>query len=142
MQVEVGAVILWHNFPNPQFGGKPKPRLFLSLGFTGPGVQPRLCYLHTTTRTRRNQVHFFISCTKYGFFDHDCYLYFNEPPYPRQENEINSHRDICAVGKIDKLDMKAIYEGIRQSRVYSLMQKMDIRYSLNLAGITGLRSPA
>jgi hypothetical protein len=141
MQVQVGAVILWHNFPNPQYGGQPKPRLFICLGFTGLHIQPRLFYLHTTTRTRRSSSHFFIPCSKYPCFNHDCYLYFNEAPYPRPESELTTNPDIKMVGKLDNSDTKTIYDGIRQSTRYSRIEKLDIRNSLNLAGITGLRSP-
>lgn len=139
--MQVGQIIRWRNFRFPQFGGQEKPRWFICVGHTNKIIPPVLFYLHSTTRTEKAEPRFSFSKDTYSCFTHDCYLYFNEKPYPCSGEELRSNRSIGAFGNLDNDDMKKIYEGIRVSRVYSLVEKRDVHSSLNLMGITGLKRP-
>jgi len=39
LTLEIGTVFRWDHFPIPRYGGKTKPRWFISLGETGPFSQ-------------------------------------------------------------------------------------------------------
>ena len=89
--MQVGTVVRWRHFSDPQYGGVEKPRWFLCLGNTGKIIKPTLCYLHSTTTTKRTNIPCFsFSTSKYPFFRENCFLYYNERPYCCAEKELIS----------------------------------------------------
>jgi hypothetical protein len=138
--MQPGTVIKWDDFPYPQYGGKLKPRWLICLGCTNCFSDPVLHYFHSTTRTqRRGEPRFNLRCEKYPFFTEDCFLYFNENPYHIAEHELKISK-VSVVGHIEKIDLKVIYGGLIKSINYSRKQVLDIHYSLNKIGITGLKN--
>jgi len=140
--MKVGTLFKWQNFPSPQFGGKKKPRLFVYLGDTGLLESPTRAYIHTTTTNLGNPGNkIFFSAKKYNFFDQDCYLYYNEPPYTINKSTLKNNPKIEILGRLSEQVLKNIYNGILKSYKYSKIQILDIHASFNKDGITGLKKP-
>lgn len=73
-------------------------------------------------------------------FEEECLLDFDELPYTSfTKEELEKNLNIEVKGTLEARKMREIYEGIYFSRLYSPKIKRDIRESLNLIGIIGLR---
>lgn len=143
-----GDILLWKDFPYPQMGGKIKPRWFIYLGDSGILSNPIFAYICTTTTQmadfekggkREGHRHF---CFKKGEFpfESDCLLDYDESPYHHlTKQELEKNTNIQVMGNLGQRLMREIYEGIYSSRSYSRIIKRDIRESINLIGISGLR---
>jgi hypothetical protein len=145
-----GTVFKWKNFPYPRIGDEIKPRWFICLGDTGILLAPILVYFCTTTTSiedfgaggNRASHHFLkFERKNHPFFDSDCILDFDEPPFTESQESLRANKDIEIMGELSKESMKMIYKGILKSSHYSGKIKGDIHASLNLIGITGLIRP-
>jgi len=146
--VKPGDVFLWKDFPFPQKGGEFKRRWFIYLGDSGIFSKPIFAFICTTTtqledfkKGGRRAGHRNCVFKKGQFpFEEECLLDFDELPYiDFTKEDLEKNPDIEVRGRLDASKMREIYEGIYFSRVYSPKIKRDIRESLNLIGITGLR---
>ncbi len=151
MNLEVGTVFRWDNFPSHRFGSESKPRWFICLGFSGIFAQVATVYLSTTTTqlqhfgtsgTRRNHSHFIFKTNQHPIFEEDCVIDFDERPYPVAETKIESHQnDIHIKGRLNEDTTRMIYNRFLRSRSLSVMELSDIHASYNNAGIVGLKKP-
>jgi hypothetical protein len=142
--MQIGSVIEWLSFPEPQFGGKRKPRWFLCLGQTHFPVDPECLFFHSlTTQEHEDNRRFVFSKFNYPSLREDCYLYYQEPHYVRSINFISqNHGNITQKCLVLKADLKTIYEGIKEhSNSHSKITLLDIHSSLNSIGLTGLKKP-
>lgn len=143
-----GDVFLWKDFPYPNKGGDIKPRWFIYLGNAGIFETPIFAYICTTTTQiddfqkggkREKHRHFLFRKGDYPF-EEQCILDYDELPYINiKKEEIEGTSAIEVRGTLDARTMRVIYEGIYSSRLYSPRVKRDIRDSLNMIGITGLK---
>jgi hypothetical protein len=142
-----GDVFKWVNFPYPKYGEEIKSRWFIYLGQTNPFLDPIISHICTTTTSKedfekggRRRSHKCLRFEKGKFpFDQICLLDFDEIPYSFPKRELEENTNIEIKGKLDEKTIRTIYEGIYFSRLYSPKVKRDLRESLNLIGITGLR---
>jgi len=151
LNLEVGTVFRWDNFPLRRFGSESKPRWFICLGFSGIFAQVAIIYLSTTTTqlqhfetsgTRRNHSHFIFKTNQHPVFEEDCAVDFDERPYPVNEAKIKSCRnDIIIKGQLNEDTMRMIYKQFLRSRSLSIVELSDIHNSYNKAGILGLKKP-
>ncbi|MBU3896712.1 MAG: hypothetical protein KJ697_02145 [Nanoarchaeota archaeon] len=154
MNIDVGTVVRWNNFPLPKYGEEKKPRWFICIGFTGIFAQVAEVYFCTTTaqidkfnsggiREKRDHYIFQTNHPKYSMFDENCIIDFEEKPYVVTKNKLNYHQnDIEIRGELDEQTLRMIYNCILKSnRRLSLMEKRDIHDSYNKFGITGLKKP-
>jgi len=142
-----GTIFRWKNFPYPRIGDEIKARWFVCLGDTGILSTPVIVHFCTTTTSKddfkpggRRASHRYLTLEKkrYPFFDEDCILDLDEPPFAEPRETLESNRDIEIRGELNKETLKLIYEGILRSRYYSARVLLDIHTSLNGIGITGL----
>ena len=151
MNLEVGTVFRWDNFPSHRFGGESKARWFICLGYSGIFAQVTNVYLSTTTTqlqhfgtsgTRRNHSHFIFKTNQFPFFDKECAIDFYEQPYSVELTKIsNCQNDIEIRGTIDENTMRMIYKRLSSSGFTSPKILSDLHDSFNRAGITGLKKP-
>jgi hypothetical protein len=155
LNLEVGTVIRWDNFPDPRFDidNEIKARWFICLGFSGIFAQIAVVYLSTTTTQlqhykesgkRKNHSHFIFQTNQYPTFEKDCVIDFSEQPYPATETKLKSCQNdinINIMGKLTEDTMRMIFK--RFSRSGSVAPKVlgDIHTSYNNAGITSLQKP-
>jgi hypothetical protein len=140
--MQVGEVIKWNNFKFPQFGGKPKSRWFICLGNSNVFIDPKLCYLISTTTTKRTgHPSLLLPQKTYPFFCQDCCVFFNEPIYSPLEQDISQNSDISSKGRLEESDLRVLYSGLLRSSTHQKIVMKDIHSSFNLSGITGLRRP-
>jgi len=151
LNLEVGTVFRWDNFPSHRFGGESKARWFICLGSSGTFAQVTIVYLSTTTTqlqhfgtsgTRRNHSHFIFKTNQHPIFEEDCVVDFDERPYPVDEAKIKlCQNDIIIKGQLNEDTMRMIYKQFLRSRSLSVMELNDIHNSYNNAGIFGLQKP-
>ena len=144
-----GTVIRWDRFPYPKYGGERKARWFVCLGDTGPLLEPIIVHLCTTTTQksdfqkggRRSSHRCYLIEAEVSPFEEDCLIDFDESPYQIERRQLEGNSLIEVKGVLDEKTLKAVYDGILQSRFYSRRVLMDIHASLNRVGITGLKKP-
>ncbi len=151
MNLEVGTVFRWDNFPSHRLGGESKARWFICLGFSGIFAQVAIVYLSTTTTqlqhfgtsgTRRSHSHFIFTTNQHPIFEEDCAIDFDERPYPANEAKIKScQNDIIIKGRLTEDTMIMIYKRFLRSRSLSYMELNDINNIYINAGIIGLKKP-
>lgn len=151
MNLEVGTVFRWDNFPSPKFGGESKPRWFICLGFSGIFAQVAIVYLSTTTTqlqhfgtsgTRRGHSYFIFETNQHPIFEEDCVIDFDERPYPVDEAKIKlCQNDIIIKGQLKEDTTRMIYKRFLRSSSLSNIELLDIYNSYNKAGIFGLKKP-
>jgi hypothetical protein len=151
LNLEVGTVIRWDNFPVPRRGGEIKARWFVYLGCTSSLTPPQICFLATTTTQlhhfcpggrRQNHSHFKFEKRQFPEFDDDCVLDFCEQPYPLLLETLTSKQsDIKIRGRLKAETMRQLYNRFFQTKPMSAVVFRDIHASYNLAGITGLKRP-
>ncbi|MEA1947233.1 MAG: hypothetical protein U9N83_08005 [Thermodesulfobacteriota bacterium] len=153
MNIDVGTVIRWNNFPLPKYGKEKKPRWFICIGFAGFFAQVAEVYFCTTTtqidkfenggpREKHDYYIFKTNQSRYSMFDEDCIIDFDEKPYGVEETKLNDHQnDIEIKGQLDEQTLRMIYNRICKCKLLSVMVKRDIHNSYNKFGITGLKKP-
>ncbi|MFO7715289.1 hypothetical protein [Desulfosarcina sp.] len=151
IELKVGLVFRWNNFPDNRYGDGDKARWFICVGFTGAFSQIALVHSYTTTTQlhhfesggfRRGHSHFIFKCAEHICFEQDCAIDFDESPYSISIVKIAQFGpDIEEKGTLREETMRMIYKRTIGSRQISLMVKKDIYNSYNLAGITGLKKP-
>jgi len=151
LNLEVGTLFRWNNFPDPRYGSDIKARWFIYLGDTGPFSQIAIFYLATTTTqtnnflkggTRAGHSHFKFETRQFPIFDEDCIIDFDESPYSiEKENFLKKQSDIIIKGRLKEETLRMIYKRFLESGVCSKMEMLDIHNSFNNAGITGLKKP-
>jgi len=139
LNLEVGTVFRWDNFPAHRFGGESKARWFICLGFSGIFAQVAIVYLSTTTTqlqhfgtsgTRRNHSHFIFKTNQHPIFEEDCAIDFDERPYPVNEAKFkSSQKDIIIKGQLNEDTMRMIYKQFLRSKPLSVMELIDIHNS-------------
>lgn len=150
MQLTVGDVIYWEDFPNPRDGAA-KPRWFIYLGKTALFSMPVFAFLCTTTTqthhfepggSRSNHACKRFDVRQYPLFDRDCILDFDEDLHEIQETAIQKCKaQIQIRGKLDENTMRYIFKQFSRPGVVSLVTMRDIFESFNRDGITGLKRP-
>ncbi len=150
MQLTVGDVIRWNNFPYPK-NGPIKPRWFVYLGRTSIVSTPVFIYLCTTTtqkqhflpggsrsqHARRN-----LDKRQFPFFEDDCILDFDEDLHHVTQDQIEKCiHDIEIRGRLEQDTMRNIYKQFSRPGVVSRMIMLDIHTSFNNDGITNLKKP-
>ena len=151
MNLDIGTLFRWNNFPYPRYGTEIKPRWFIYLGETGPFSQIAILYLATTTTqiqhfqhdgTRAGHAHFKFDIRQFTMFDEDCIIDFDEKPYPiEKEKFLNRQTDIAIKGKFNDDTLRMIYNRFLKSGACSKMEMLDIHNSFNNANITSLKKP-
>lgn len=151
MNLEVGTLLRWDNFPWPRYGTGIKPRWFIYLGDTGPFAQVAFVYLATTTTQiehfqsggiRAGHSHFKFETRQFTIFDEDCIIDFDDRPYPIEKVKLlNRQTNLEVKGKLNEQTLRMIYNRFLRSGVLSKMEMLDIHDSFNNAGITGLAKP-
>lgn len=151
MNLEVGTLLRWNHFPWPRYGTEIKPRWFICLGETGPFSQISFIYLATTTTqiehfqpggTRTGHNKFKFETRQFAFFDDDCILDYDDPPYAIKKQDLLNHlADLEVKGKLNEQTLRMIYNNLLKSDSYSKMVLLDLHNSFNNAGITGLKKP-
>ncbi|MRR17781.1 MAG: hypothetical protein EG826_15140 [Deltaproteobacteria bacterium] len=151
MNLEVGTLFRWDQFPEPRYGTETKARWFIYLGETGTFSQIALVYLATTTtqienfqsgETRSGHDHFKFEKRQFIMFDCDCVIDFDEKPYTIEKDKLlRSQANIIEKGKLNEQTMHMIYKKFLQSGSLSKMEMLDLHSSFNKAGITGLKKP-
>jgi hypothetical protein len=148
INLELGTVFRWNNFPDARYGEKDKARWFICVGFSGIFAQVAEVFLCTTTtqleafkdpkRRKGHNHHIF----KTKPFDSECAIDFFEAPYSITQDKIDKlQNDIEIKGKLDKNILTLIYNSLYLSCNISPMELNDIHTSYNNAGITGLKKP-
>ncbi len=151
MNLKVGTVIRWDNFPSQRFSGKKKARWFVCLGFSGVFAQIATVYLSTTTTQlqhfkdhgeRSRHSRFIFETKQFPLFEQDCAIDFDEPLYPTEESQLDKYsKDIEIRGELEVETMRMLYKRFLQSPQLSRKVLFDIHDSYNKAGITGLKKP-
>ena len=145
-----GTVFRWSKFPFPKYGSEVKARWLIYLGDTGILSTPITAHLCTTTTSlkdfapggkRASHRHFLFKKSRYKFFDEDCVLDYDEPPYAHYKEQLEENPNVEEKGELDRESLKTIYKGILASYCYSIKMLHDIHSSLNQIGITGLIKP-
>ncbi len=146
-----GLVLLWNAYETPDdLNSVIKPFWFLLLGDTGRIQSPLgLFFAKATTQLHyyapgglrsTNIVYRFSDYLSYGFTQ-ECLIDFSYPPIEKEashvRNKIQSGQ-IILKGTLEQGKLKAIYDLIIRSRMYSNIQKNHIKNSLNREGINGL----
>jgi hypothetical protein len=149
LNIEVGTVFRWNNFPNPKYGKETKARWFIYIGSSGRFAQIAVLYLCTTTTqlekfqafgNRQGHSCFTFETNQFKMFDEDCVIDFDEKPYRVTPSKLTAHqKDISIKGKIDEQKLRMIYNRLLRSMPLSPKELNDIHDSLNMAGITGLK---
>ena len=150
MNLKVGDVFRWIDFPDPR-GGPIKPRWFVYLGETGSLSQVAFAYLSTTTTTlddfkaggkRSLHDHHVFKKEEVTFFDEDCVIDYEERPHTVKISKLETHlADIEPKGKLPTDKLRMIYKRVLKSDNYSKSILNDIHDSFNRSGIMGLRRP-
>ena len=151
LELKVGSVFRWNDFPDNRFGEGDKARWFICVGFTGPFSQTAFVYAHTTTTQlqhfesggiRHGHSYFIFKCTEHQCFELDCAIDFNESTYSIKMEKIEQFSlNIEEKGMLREDTMRMIYKRMAESKHTSLIVKNDIYNSFNQAGITGLKKP-
>jgi hypothetical protein len=151
LNLEVGTVFRWDNFPSRRFGGESKARWFVCLGSSGIFAQVAIVYLSTTTTqlqhfgtsgTRKKHSKFIFKTNEFPVFDKECAIDFHEQPYSIELAKISNYQnDIEIRGMIDENTMRMIYKRLSSSGFTSPKILSDLHDSFNRAGITGLKKP-
>ncbi len=151
MNLEVGTVFRWDNFPDARYGSEEKARWFICVGFSGKFAQIAMVYLCTTTtqlekfkKTGSRAAHskHIFTTNQFQCFEQDCAIDFDERPYPLEKSKLSvCQKDIEIRGSIDKNTLRMIYNRFFRSRSMSYKEIVDIHDSFNMAGITGLKKP-
>lgn len=151
MNVELGTVFRWTNFPLARYGDKDKPRWFVCVGFSGYLSHVASLYLCTTTTqidnfnssgSRKGHSHFIFKVSEFPCFEQDCAIDFDEKPYVIPEGYLSSYeKDLEVRGKLDVDILKMIYKRLLSSDRLSFVELCEIHDSYNRAGITGLKKP-
>ena len=151
MNLKIGTVIRWDNFPSQRFGSTIKARWFICLGFSGIFAQIATVYLSTTTTQlqyfkddgkRSGHSRFIFETKQFPLFEQDCAIDFDEPIYPTKESLLNKHsKNIEIRGELKVETMRMLYKRFSQSPQLSRKVLLDIHDSYNKAGITGLKKP-
>lgn len=151
IELKVGSVFRWNNFPDSRYGDGDKARWFICVGFTGAFSQIALVHSYTTTTQlhhfgsggiRQGHSHYIFKCAEHTCFEQDCAIDFDESPYPISKDKIAQlGPDIEEKGTLREETMRMIYKRTINSRYLSLVVKMDIYSSYNLAGFSGLKKP-
>lgn len=151
MNLEVGTVFRWNNFPFQKYGSEVKARWFVCVGSSGLFAQIAMVYLCTTTTqtdkfkgggNRCNHSHFKFEISQFPEFEEDCVIDFDEKPYSMEKNRLLSYKDdIETRGKLNDNILRMVYKRLQQSGLLSYVEKCDIYDSFNRCGITGLKRP-
>lgn len=151
MNIEIGTVFRWNNFPLPRHGDEEKARWFICVGFSGLFSQIASVYLCTTTTQiesfqspgiRSTHSHFIFKTNRFPVFDQECAIDFDEPPYLIELTRLTSHqRDIEIKGNLDENTPRMIYKRLLSSKFTSPKILSDLHDSFNKVGITGLKKP-
>jgi hypothetical protein len=151
LNIELGTVFRWNNFPFPKYGGEEKARWFICIGFSGIFAQVAVAYLCTTTThlqqfgpagKRKNHDHFKFSKDQFPIFEQDCVVDFDAPIYDVEIAKIdNDIANIEIKGKLAQDTMRMVYKRFLRSPFLSPVTLRDIYDSFNKAGITGLLRP-
>lgn len=151
VELKVGSVFRWNNFPYNRYGEGEKARWFICVGFTGSFSQIALIYSYTTTTQlqhfeeggmRCGHSKFIFKCAEHKCFESDCAIDFDESPYSIEKSKFQSYcTDIEIKGTLREDILRMIYKRTIDSKNISLMVKNDIYNSFNLSGITGLKQP-
>ncbi|MFZ4439546.1 MAG: hypothetical protein ACOYOS_14045 [Syntrophales bacterium] len=150
MQLTIGDVIFWKDFPYPR-DGFIKPRWFIYLGRTGAFHTPAFLYLCTTT----TQLHHFelggnrsnhalkrFDVRQFPLFEKDCVLDFDEDLHMIAETDLKRCGALIEIkGRLDKNTMKNIFNQFSRPGVVSRVILRDIFDSFNRDEITGLKKP-
>ncbi len=149
MNIDVGTVLRWDNFPLARFGQRDKARWLICLGMTGKFAQIAVVYCSTTTTQihdfsrsgrRFNHSHFIFRVNQFPLFDEDCAIDFDERPYPVNPKILSAHSaDIETKGRLPEETMRMIYNRFLKSSAISPIEMNDIHDSYNRVGITGLK---
>ena len=151
MNIDIGTVFRWSNFPYPKYDNETKARWFICIGRSGMFAQIATVYLCTTTTqvqsfqgsgNRSLHDHFIFHANQFPVFEQDCVIDFDEQPYSIESAKLFVNQaDITIRGKIGENTLRMIYNRLRSSKFVSPTVLSDIHDSFNRAGITGLRNP-
>jgi len=151
INLSVGTVFRWNNFPGPRYGAGDKARWFICVGFTDTFSQIALVYSYTTTTQlqhfkpggiRYPHPHHVFKCSQYNCFEKDCAIDFDESPYPIKETILKKYaNDIEIKGELEEQTMRMIYDKTVNSNKITRRVKLDIHQSFNQLEITGLQKP-
>jgi hypothetical protein len=150
LHLNVGDVILWHDFPYPK-SGDIKDRWFIYLGRTPIFSMPVFAFLCTTTTQaqhfapggdRSSHSYKRFDVCSFPQFEQDCILDYDEELHSVTEETVDRcQAQIEHRGQLDKNTMRNIYKQYSRPGVVSPIILRDIASSFNQDGIEGLKRP-
>ncbi len=150
IELKVGTVFIWKNFPFPRHG-EVKNRYFIYLGDSSSLLTPTISasvitYISTTTTPKIDlkyeiKDYYYFNANE-SPFDKDCIMYFDQFSFYNNvpKSFLENSENIQIKGKLKTNVLKEIYNKILKSK-YPKNAKIDIYDSFKRDNITGLKAP-